>query len=410
MKVTLFTILFFSISTIRFAAAQDSGTNGIKFEHGSFAELKAKAVLEKKPIFIDAFTTWCGPCKWMSKTIFTQEKVGDFYNQNFVNAKIDMEKGEGIELATRFGVQAYPTLLFVDAEGNIQHRSVGAREGDSFIELGKQAINPELNLVGLSAKFKSNPASYDVAYKYMAALKDAYSQDSKDQKTVFDSYFATQEKATWIEQRNWRMLFDFARNPQNPVFLNMKENRALFSTRYSADSVDSKLKEVYYDQIQSAAYQQDIPVWEETKKTIESLQLKGSDRVVALTTIPLAGENPVAICSNTFDFMNQFGTKDARELNQFAWRVYEISTDKKQLLAAESWAKQATEIEPADPMIADTYAALLFKNGKKSLAKAQAEKAISLGKTAGADMSGTVELLAKIKDSLKPKPAPKGKK
>jgi uncharacterized protein YyaL (SSP411 family) len=61
--------------------------------------LSFKAKKENKLIFVDAYASWCGPCKLMVKNIFPLKTVGDYYNSHFINAKIDMEKGEGIELA-----------------------------------------------------------------------------------------------------------------------------------------------------------------------------------------------------------------------------------------------------------------------------------------------------------------------
>ena len=65
-----------------------------------------------KLVFMDAYATWCGPCKWMSANVFTDPKVADYFNANFVNIKMDMEKGEGPELARQFNLRAYPTLVF----------------------------------------------------------------------------------------------------------------------------------------------------------------------------------------------------------------------------------------------------------------------------------------------------------
>ena len=70
----------------------------IQFETKTFAEIKALAKAQNKLIFLDAYTSWCGPCKYMAKNIFTNDTVADFYNSRFINAKIDMEKGEGVEL------------------------------------------------------------------------------------------------------------------------------------------------------------------------------------------------------------------------------------------------------------------------------------------------------------------------
>lgn len=112
---------------------------GIDFFHGTFAQAQAKAAKENKLIFIDAYTVWCGPCKWMAANTFTDPTVGEFFNKYFVNLKVDMERGEGRDLARRYRVMAYPTLLFVDSNGAVKHRAMGAKRSGDFIALGKEA-------------------------------------------------------------------------------------------------------------------------------------------------------------------------------------------------------------------------------------------------------------------------------
>ena len=90
-----------------------SQTKTLAFEHGTFQEIKAKALKENKLIFIDAYTVWCGPCKQMAINVFTDDAVANYYNANLINAKIDMEKGEGIEIAKLYEVNCYPNLLFI---------------------------------------------------------------------------------------------------------------------------------------------------------------------------------------------------------------------------------------------------------------------------------------------------------
>lgn len=115
----------------------------ITFEHTSFKEIKAKALKENKLIFIDAYTSWCGPCKRMAREVFTNDTVADYYNKNFVNAKIDMEKGEGVDIAKQYDVRCYPNLLFVDGNGNIVHRVAGGMSPKEFIALGEETKTPE---------------------------------------------------------------------------------------------------------------------------------------------------------------------------------------------------------------------------------------------------------------------------
>ncbi len=60
-------ILFLIIALPFYTLAQQ----GMKFEHGiTWKEIQAKAKAENKYIFMDAFTTWCGPCKYMAANIF----------------------------------------------------------------------------------------------------------------------------------------------------------------------------------------------------------------------------------------------------------------------------------------------------------------------------------------------------
>ena len=76
----------------------------ITFETGNLASVFEKAKKENKLIFVDAFTTWCGPCKHMAKHVFTNDTVADYYNANFVNLKLDMEKGEGLDFAKKYDI------------------------------------------------------------------------------------------------------------------------------------------------------------------------------------------------------------------------------------------------------------------------------------------------------------------
>jgi thiol:disulfide interchange protein len=114
---------------------------GIQFETGTWAEVMQKAKDENKLIFVDAFAKWCGPCKWMDKKVFTDPAVGDFYNKNFINYRFDMEVGEGRTFASKYVIRNYPTLLFLDGEGKIVHRTIGSRASEQFISLGQEALN-----------------------------------------------------------------------------------------------------------------------------------------------------------------------------------------------------------------------------------------------------------------------------
>jgi thioredoxin 1 len=110
---------------------------GIQFYQGSWAEALKLAKKENKLIFLDIYASWCGPCKRLKANTFPDEAVGEFYNTYFINLALDGEKGEGRELARKYAIKGYPTLLFVDHTGTVVAKTAGYHNPDKFLNLGK---------------------------------------------------------------------------------------------------------------------------------------------------------------------------------------------------------------------------------------------------------------------------------
>lgn len=113
---------------------------GVKFEQLTLNEALAKAKTEGKPLFVDCYTTWCGPCKFMLEKVFTQEKAGEYFNPRFICVKYDLEEGEGPELVKRYNVKAFPTFLILHPDGTVQHRIVGGAGLNEFIRWVKEGL------------------------------------------------------------------------------------------------------------------------------------------------------------------------------------------------------------------------------------------------------------------------------
>lgn len=118
------------------AKATKGVTGGISFNSITLEKAKAEAKKKKKKIFIDVYTTWCGPCKEMAKTTFTDSELGKIFNDKFVNVKLDAENDtDGPSVASEFKVTAYPTLLFLDANGKLIKKLVGKQSKEKLIQV-----------------------------------------------------------------------------------------------------------------------------------------------------------------------------------------------------------------------------------------------------------------------------------
>lgn len=166
------------VSALLLLSACSVIAQGINFEHTSWSETLKKARELNKPIFIDVYTTWCGPCKAMSSQIFPRKDVGTFFNKNFVNLKIDAEKGEWIEFSKKYGVKAYPTLLFINSQNEeLIGNAVGAYPAAELIDVGSDMLKKlngvsEASLADLETRFRNGDRSDEFIQQYVKRLKN----------------------------------------------------------------------------------------------------------------------------------------------------------------------------------------------------------------------------------------------
>lgn len=145
---------------------------GIQFETGDWKSVVDKAKKEKKMIYMDVYATWCGPCKVLAAQVFPQKQAGDKYNPNFVNYRLDAEKGEGIELAKKYAVTSYPTHLFIDpATQQLVYRSSGGGPDvhafNHHADVALQEKADPMSLDAYAAKFKSGERSEPFLRAYL---------------------------------------------------------------------------------------------------------------------------------------------------------------------------------------------------------------------------------------------------
>lgn len=252
-------------------------------------QARAKAKQENKPILFDAYTTWCGPCKQMDKQVFTQHKVAKFYNDEFVNLKVDMEKGEGVSLKTKYEVTAYPTYLVLDKDGNVLHRAVGGMSAEEFVRFG-EAGKSESNLSGMMKRYESGERNTDFVLEYIKTLSGAYL--TSETNNVADTYFIELSEGEKLSEQTWTFIEDYIVSPDSRAIKYIVENREKFTTSFG-DKVEKKLFNVYLggasqfaelnEKRELVSYDQEG--FEKYLKEVKKLSLTKYDQLVAYAWI-----------------------------------------------------------------------------------------------------------------------------
>ncbi|MCC6726025.1 MAG: thioredoxin family protein [Saprospiraceae bacterium] len=368
----------------------NSFAQGIQFSHGTWKELKAMAAKENKLIFMDAYAEWCGPCKKMAKDVFTQKEVGEYFNAKFINVKMDMEKGEGIGLSNEFGIQAYPTLLFINSDGKVVHRAVGYHTSDLLINLADAANDPKRNAGSITERYEKGDRSPDLLRNLAQTRYDA--MDGTYMK-IADEYLATQKE--WGTDDNLSFIFNMVNDLDSKMAQYLLDRKKLFEDKFGKEAVTAKVDEIVQNTISHAETEADL-------KKVEELYAKTYPERAG----QMSGQLKMGYYAQREDWKNfarvteeqfkKYPAKDWMELNEMAWMIHETSKGKDELKYALGWAKQSVKLD-ANFANTDTVANLYFDLGKKRKALKTAKKAIELAKAAGEDYAATEELVQKIK-------------
>ena len=384
---------FLTFALVLFFSATVFAQDGIEFNHGTWAEVLATAKKENKLVFVDAYTTWCGPCKWMAKNTFPDKAVGEYFNANFVNAKIDMEKGEGVDIAKKYQVRAYPTLLFVNGDGELVHRGVGARDAAGFLVLGKEANDPAKQIMTMMKRFEGGDRDPEFLKTFAQAANDSYMPNAKE---IANAYFKTQDNL--LTEENIKMIFSNTSSSDDAYYGFMIKNKDKFYEVMSQDRVESSIKRA----IAGGMYRQDDVKFADVNKAYSEVFSK--EDAAKFTAEFEMNYYSMRMKKDGFkekyhkaaaNYIETYKIENSQQLNSIAWTFYETTTDKRLLKKACKWAEKSVDAESSF-YNNDTVAAICYSLGKKKRAKKFAETAIALGKETNQDVSSTEELLEKI--------------
>lgn len=365
---------------------------GMHFEHAaSWKDVLTKAKAENKYIFVDCFTTWCGPCTYMTKNIFPQKEVGNFYNDKFINVKLQLDTtandneevkkwyADGHAIAEKYNIRAYPTFLFFSPDGKIVHRQVGGGPANMFIGFGKDALNPETQYYTLVEKYKAGNKDPQFLLNLAKAAQKAY--DAEGISKYGDAYLATQKDL--FTKENLEFISSFTQSSKDKGFTIIKDNVAKYDAVKGKGAADKLLTQIIlqeeiYPAFRSAAGSE--PDWTKITTAVSQKYPAQADQAMATAKVMYyqsTGDWP-NFQNVIVNYMKQYSDGlTAMDLNNYAWTVFENCKDGTCLAEALQWSKQSLK-DGDNAMFLDTYANLLYKLGRKEEAIAMEEKAVAL--------------------------------
>lgn len=352
-----------------------SFAQGIEFYKGSFEEALEQAKVENKLVFVDAYTTWCGPCKRLAKNVFPKPEVGEYYNSNFICVKLDMDKKENFDFRQNYMVTAYPTLLYINGDGKLVHKALGGRDVKGFIKEGQKAYisNPEI-LANYEKKYAEGERDPGFVRDYIITSFRAGSPNDE----VLETYLKSQSVAELVSEENTNLIFLTATHLNSVSLPCLLEDEELYRTRFGSDKFDSKITGIAENSLRMAVkdtneilYNQVTSFLKKHKPSDYKERLAYCDVEFSKGTGDLKGFSKASK-----KYFKKYGKEgDDQSLRNTAIHLIKFGDDQ-YLSEAAAYADQALEIK-------DSYennyvkALILFKQGDFVDAKVLAEYAIT---------------------------------
>ncbi|MGE8528077.1 thioredoxin family protein [Chryseobacterium rhizosphaerae] len=374
-----------------------SAQESIQFQELPFKDIIAKAKKEKKLVFLDAYASWCGPCKMMEKNVFTQKSVGDYFNASFINARFDMEKGEGREIAAKYGVRSYPTYLFLNGEGELVSQNSGYMEAGMFVTMAQDINSPGNKKGSLKERFANGEKDPEFLINVM---KLNSSSDFDFAKKASERYFENKKKTEELSKEEIGLLLYFVKSTEDrnySVFTSRKAEIIKFLPEETYKEFDAQLK-------LSKIVEQSID--EKNKRINEDTFMKAAEPLVgkeAATT--KLNQTKLSYYEQNANFpefekaaLDYYKNADAFEPNELlraAWIFSDHIKTPASLKKATEWAEKSVMRSETSE---NTYilAKLYFLTGNKEMAKNYAEMSKNIAVQTNKDSKLAEELLNKI--------------
>ncbi len=376
-------------SVLCFLFTGATSAQGIRFFEGKWPEALAKAKAEERLIFADAYASWCGPCKRMAATVFTDPQVGEFFNANFINVKYDMEKPENADFARQYPVSAYPTLFILDADGKVVQKHVGGLTAEGLIAFAQKALGTASMSPDVEQEYEAGNRDPQLVLRYIRALNRA----NKPSLKVTNDYLNTHKDYTDPVTR--QIILEGAVEADSRVFDLLIAHRAAISAQEGDKKVNDRILLACKNTVKKAIEFRDVRLLEEAKAKMKAnlpseAEAFGFDADMRYYGATKDAKNYL---KTTQVYQKKVVRNDAARLHELVTKMVGLfPKDPDVLNQAEKWAKMAAENGGLGEYYL-TLADIYRRKGDKANARTAAEQALKApGAQDNLSLKGRVEM------------------
>lgn len=366
--------LFFLFLSMQILQAQNQfSTEGITYKTAL-----EKSKTEGKPIFIMLYADWCPHCNLMKKEVFSDAKVLDFLNQNYICLWKNIEKEEGTALKNKFRTTSLPAFLFVDSNETLLYALKGEMKSPEFLAEANYALNPKFQLPYLEKEFMNDPGNSIKFFTYLNTLKKG--KDRAELSIPTHIYLKTQSDSQLATETNWRVIANGVTDIKSREFQYVLNHQKEFAAVASQNRVDRKIESIVNELLRPLVDNLDTINYYKQREIAKSIRLQKTDSLVFKFDLTLAErtEKWNFYKKVTLEDTQNLVWNDASFLKDIGQTYFKHITDTDSLKKSILWVKHSLELNDSydgNLLVAKLYNKI--KDKKSALKYAKDAKAIA---------------------------------
>jgi thiol-disulfide isomerase/thioredoxin len=377
---------------------------GIVFRDISLEGALQLAKEEKKNVFIDTYADWCIPCKRM-EVEFNKPDIANLFNESYINVRINMDYSVYADKYKKmYDVVFLPTMILLDAHGNIKYKTDKIIPGDELLSIAKKSLSANVYFQSESTDIIRSPmdvgsnsrtASPTVIVHTLGSpnqnpdimMKEAYFRielmDGSHRKTA-SNYLETQ--TDWSIKKNLRFILDFLYTTKSTEFSYLKSNLALFKKELGEFEVQQTLSILINEELQNGYPR---PDYEQAKELFILLE----DATAEEETMKYFMERYLDECNLgafkkiALEYLQKYTTNSSSVYAALGLECIENKGKNQDLDYCINHTKKAIEIENKVYFYYEQLAKLYMLKKDKKSAQKSIDKALELAKLSNHNLS-----------------------
>lgn len=401
--------------------------DGVSFFTGSMEKIIGNNNFIYLPVFVYVYAGYKPDCRRMQNNVFDKKEVGEFFNKNFLNVKINLHSVDGFKLYNDYSLKNFPAYLFLNRFGEVIDQSYGYIEATEFLKFGKQALykfqsQDNTHFIQVSQPIEGDEVSnnfdqqfkslieYNILYENGYTEKDflynyAYllKKFNQPNQHIADQYVSQLLHSEFSMSKNIQFIFDFSDNTQTNAFQVLLKNYNYYIKFLDEERINLRIKESVKMSVILAAMNRNVKEMEQALSYLKLVNFRDSEeyKFCMRATFYEKTGNWREFSTLVLDYFKNPNSIDPQLLDMFSRKFAVNSINELKLEKALIWSKGLVNEYPTNYKYRETYAALLYRLNKTTKALKEAETAKLLAQKHGLDYSSTLYLIETILSNKK---------